>query len=91
MAHRACGTSWSHRQSRALGPPPVVLIDRNGGECRASLVRLDAEFQEVISTVARAGARAVQIAEWPSAVDHQRVEGPVTESGFISGVWRVKR
>lgn len=56
----------------------------------ASLVRLGAEFQEVIGTVARAGARAAQIAEWPSAVDHQRVEGPVTEPGIISGVWRVK-
>lgn len=82
--------SWSHRQSRALGPPPVVLINRKGDKRRASLVRLDAELQEVIGTVARAGARAAQIAEWPSAVDHQRVEGPVTEPGIISGVWRVK-
>jgi hypothetical protein len=46
------------------------LIDRKGGERRPYLVRLDAEFQEVIGTVARAGARAAQIAEWPSAVDH---------------------
>jgi hypothetical protein len=66
------------------------LINRKGGKRRASLVRLDAEFQEVIGTVARAGARAAQIAEWPSAVDHQRVEVPVTEPGTISGVWRVK-
>src|ERR1700733_12764465 len=45
MAHRACGTSWSHRQSRALGPPPVVLINRKGDTRHASLVRLDAEFR----------------------------------------------
>jgi len=39
--------SWSHRQSRALGPPPVVLINRKGGKRRASLV-LDAEFRNNI-------------------------------------------
>jgi hypothetical protein len=65
------------------------LINRKGGKRRAYPVRLDAELQEVIGTVAR-GARAAQIAEWPSAVDHQRVEGPVTEPGIISRVWRVK-
>jgi hypothetical protein len=45
MAHRANEMSWSHRQSRALGPPPVVLINRKGDKRRASLVRLDAEFR----------------------------------------------
>ena len=81
---------WSHRQSRALGPPVVVLINRKGGKRRASLVRLDVKFQEAMGTVARAGAGTTQIAEWRSAVDHQRVEGPVTEAGTISRVWRDK-
>jgi hypothetical protein len=67
-----------------------VGVNRKGGKRRASLARLDAEFRKVIGTVARTGAQPAQIAELPSAVDRQRVEGPVTEPGIISGVWRVK-
>jgi hypothetical protein len=66
------------------------LINQKGGQRRPYLVGLDAEFQAVAGTLARAGARAAQISGWPSAVDHQRVEGPVTEHRIISGVWRVK-
>jgi hypothetical protein len=65
-------------------------VNQKDGKRPASLVRLDAKFKEVISTVARAGARPAQIAEWPSAVECERVQGPVTEPGIISGMWRVK-
>jgi hypothetical protein len=71
---------------------PEILVSRQeagvNSERRQAprvLVRLDAKFQEVIYAIARAGARAAQIAEGPSAVDQQRLEGPVTGPGIISG------